>query len=129
MAYPPFCATLPYGTSNSACGEPHSMLDAPYTARGLTPDRAPGAGGRGWPTVAHTTTSQSPSSTAAAARHTIPTAVAPPRSMRSAKFTDQPQYSAIVAGTNRDVSATSPAHTTPSTSADGIPASASASAA
>ena len=41
--------------------------------------------------------------------------------MRSAKFTDQPQYSAMVAGTNSDASATSPAHTTPSTSADGDP--------
>src|SRR3954451_18371328 len=107
------------------------MLDAPYTMRALRSrgTRGSGRGGRGCPTVAHTTTSHRPSSIAAAARHTIPTAVAPPRSMRSAKFTDQPQYSATVAGTNSDASATSPAQTTPSMSADGIPASASASAA
>ncbi len=49
--------------------------------------------------------------------------------MRSAKFTDQPQYSAMVAGTNSDASATSPAHTRPSTSDDAMPASANASAA
>ncbi len=66
---------------------------------------------------------------AAAARHTIPTAVAPPRSIRSARFTDQPQYSAMVAGTNSDASATSPAHTRPSTSDEAMPASATAAAA
>src|SRR4051794_11763476 len=104
------------------------MLDAPNTARGFGP-RDTGDGGRGRPAVAHPTTSQIPSSIAAAARHAMPTADAPPRSVRSAKFTDQPQYSAMVAGRKSEASATSPAHTRPSTSAGSMPASARAAAA
>src|SRR3954471_20982810 len=96
------------------------MLDAPNTARGFGP-RDTGDGGRGRPAVAHTTTSQIPSSIATAARHAMPTADAPPRSVRSAKFTDQPQYSAMVAGRKSEASATSPAHTRPSTSAGARP--------
>ncbi len=91
--------------------------------------RGIGDGGRGSPTVAHTTTLQIPSSMAAAARHTMPTADAPPRSVRSAKLTFHPQYSASVAGTNMLDSTTSPAQTMPSTSDAANPASASASAA
>ena len=46
----------------------------------------------------------------------MPTADAPPRSTRSAKFTSKPQYSAMVAGMNICDSRTSFAHTIPSTS-------------
>src|SRR4051794_41630879 len=97
------------------------MLDAPNTARGFGP-RDPGEGGGGRPAVAHPPPSQIPSSIATAARHAMPTADAPPRSVRSAKFTDQPQYSAMVAGRKSEASATSPAHTRPSTSAGPAPA-------
>ena len=62
---------------------------------------------------------------AAAARHTAATADAPPRSTRSAKSTDHPQYSAIVAGWNIADSPVSPTHTRPVTSCDAMPASAS----
>src|SRR3981081_3790583 len=101
---------LPYVISNSAWGEPQTLLEAPYTTRSL---KATGLGedGRGEDAVAIITTSQMPSSMAAAARHTMPTDEAPPRSTASARLTDHPQYSAMVAGPNRVVSATSPAQT------------------
>ena len=118
---------LPYGSSNSPCGEPNALLDAPYTQRSSKRGRFGGAGD-GCITVVHTTTSHSPSSIAAAARHTMPTEDAPPRSRRSAKFTENPQYSAIVAGWNCADSVMSAAQQMPSTSWASIPASASASA-
>ena len=84
--------------SNSAWGEPMMSDDAPYGdhARGM----CFGSDGVGRPGAAQTTTSHRPNSMAAAARHTMPTGVAPPRSTRSAKFTCQPRYSATVDGTN-----------------------------
>ncbi len=118
---------LPNGSSNSAWGEPHALLDAPYTQRSSKRGGIGGAGD-GCITVAHTTTSHSPSSMAAAARHTMPTDEAPPRSSRSAKFTENPQYSAIVAGWNCSDSVMSAAQQMPSTSWASIPASASAAA-
>ena len=66
---------------------------------------------------------------AAAARHTIPAGVAPPRSTRSARLTRQPMYSAMVAGTKNEDSKMSLPHTRPSTSWLSIPASCSAAAA
>ena len=83
----------------------------------------------GWEADAITTTSQMPSSMAAAARHTMPAGVAPPRSTRSAKSTDQPQYSATVAGTNCWASKMSAPTTSPPTSRLWMPASRRASAA
>ena len=99
------------------------------TASGRRAAAGPAARGLGAEAHAQTTTSHKPSSIAAAARHTMPTEEAPPRSSRSAKFTDQPQYSATVAGLNSDVSPTSLPTQTPSTSRGSMPASASASAA
>ncbi len=47
----------------------------------------------------HNTALHRPSSMAAAARHTIATALAPPRSTSSAKFAFTPRYSMTVEGT------------------------------
>jgi hypothetical protein len=55
-------------------------------------------GVNGVPGSTHSTALQRPSSIAAAARHTIAAALAPPRSTISAKFTFTPRYSAIVDG-------------------------------
>src|SRR3954451_11343788 len=76
--------------------------------------------------AAHTTTSHRPSSIAAAARHTMPIGVAPPRSTRSAKLTFQPRYSATVDGTNISDSRSVEQHS-PVTSFDDSPAYSSAS--
>ncbi len=58
----------------------------------------------------------------------MPMGLAPPMSTRSAKFTLQPQYSATVAGT-KSVDSRRSDTTSPLTSEEAIPASASASAA
>ncbi|MCY1251682.1 hypothetical protein D9M72_654740 [compost metagenome] len=67
---------------------------------------------------------------AAAARQIMPTAVVPPRSTTSAKFTAMPRYSAAIAGTKVEASWNSgPLITRPSRSLALRPASASARAA
>src|SRR6185503_8857779 len=109
--------------SNSAWGEPVMFDDAPNA------DQLRGAfaasDGVGRLGAAHTTTSHRPSSIAAAARHTMPIGVAPPRSTRSAKLTPHPRYSATVDGTNISDSRSVEQHR-PLTSRDESPASSSA---
>ena len=106
--------------SNSAWGEPVMLDDAPNAdhVRGMFA-ASDGVGRLG---AAHTTTSHRPSSMAAAARHTMPIGVAPPRSTRSAKLTPQPRYSATVDGTNISDSRSVEQHR-PLTSCDVRPAS------
>lgn len=54
--------------------------------------------------ITQSTAWQIPSSMAAAARQIMPTAVVPPRSTTSAKFSATPRYSAAMAGTKLDAS-------------------------
>src|SRR6478735_9535002 len=112
--------------SNSACGEPVMFDDAPNDDHER--DVLAASDGVGRLGAAQTTTSHRPSSMAAAARHTMPIGVAPPRSTRSAKLTFHPRYSATVEGTNISDSRNVEQHR-PLTSCDDSPASASASAA
>ena len=74
------------------------------------------------PGTTASTASQTPNSTAAAARHTMPAAVAPPRSTRSPKSSGRPRYSESVAGANMSDSAI-PWHDKPFTAAGSTPAS------
>ena len=77
--------------------------------------------------MTHSTVLHNPSSMAAAARQTMPTELAPPRSTTSAKSMDTPRYSAAMAGTNMPASWNcGPMVMSPSTSFSVRPASSSA---
>src|SRR5262245_26086286 len=89
---------------------------------------APAGGGGGTLGQSTRQVSQAPTSIAAAARHTMPAPVAPPRSTTSPKFARTPRYSAAADGPNIGDSQTG-GTSRPSTSPFSIPASARAPAA